>query len=137
MTRRYLVWYLLAAVVLLVPAGVRLLVVNSSSSQKLDAAMVDAGRDLFNHEFKPNDQLCNGGDGLGPVFNAVSCVACHRQAGPGGGGGLNNNVTAFSVSPGTGLPGREGIVHARSTGPRETLNDVHPNLPATSRPTLE
>ena len=36
--------------------------------------------------FPPNDPLA-GGDGVGPVFNATSCVACHYQ----GGDGRNND----------------------------------------------
>ncbi len=61
-----------------------------------DAEMATAGRDLFVHEWTPNDPLAGGGDGLGPVFNAKSCAACHKQAGLGGGGPLENNVTTFT-----------------------------------------
>src|SRR5262249_54307116 len=32
---------------------------------------------------------------------------------------------------------REGVVHARGVRCRETLNDVHPDLPAISQPSLE
>ncbi len=42
----------------------------------------------------------HGGDGLGPVFNDSSCVACHNQGGTGGAGPASKNVdilTAFSV----------------------------------------
>ncbi len=31
-----------------------------------------------------------GGDGLGPVYNDTSCVACHGQGAPGGGTGPGN-----------------------------------------------
>src|SRR4051794_11685069 len=55
------------------------------------------GRDLFLHTWTVNDSLAGGGDGLGPVFNAASCVACHKQGGVGGGGPLENNVNAFAV----------------------------------------
>ena len=41
------------------------------------------GLDLFTHEWQPNDPLCHGGDGLGPVYNQTSCVACHGQGGVG------------------------------------------------------
>ena len=34
----------------------------------------------------PKDPRSHGGDGLGPVFNAQSCLDCHDQGGPGGGG---------------------------------------------------
>ena len=45
-----------------------------------------AGRELFLREWIPRDPRCHGGDGLGPVFNDSSCVACHNQGGTGGGG---------------------------------------------------
>jgi len=32
------------------------------------------------------------GDGLGPMFNDSSCVACHNLGGPGGGGPNSKNV---------------------------------------------
>jgi len=41
---------------------------------------IAAGRELFEHEWTPNDPLA-AGDGLGPVFNDRSCVACHFQGG--------------------------------------------------------
>ena len=47
--------------------------------------MKAVGQALFEHEWTPNDPLAEG-DGLGPVFNAKSCVACHFQGGIGGGG---------------------------------------------------
>ena len=48
----------------------------------------EAGLTLFEHEWKPGDPLAKG-DGLGPVFNERSCVACHFQGGVGGGGDTN------------------------------------------------
>ena len=62
------------------------------------AADVAAGRDLFEHEWQPNDPLAHG-DGLGPVFNAKSCAACHFQGGLGGGGEISHNATGFEVLP--------------------------------------
>lgn len=62
------------------------------------AADVAAGRDLFEHEWTPNDPLAKG-DGLGPVFNAKSCAACHFQGGVGGGGEIGHNATGFEVLP--------------------------------------
>src|SRR5215212_5434996 len=57
---------------------------------------VAAGRDLFTHEWTPKDSLTRG-DGLGPVFNASSCVACHNQGGVGGGGPIAQNVTVYGL----------------------------------------
>lgn len=137
MNRRYLLWYLLAAVVVLTPAGLRALTWRGTRHAQLDASMVDQGRVLFLHEWKANDPLSHGGDGLGPVFNAKSCVACHNQGGPGGGGGLDENVTAFSVRDPASPVSREGIVHAHATKYRETLRQVHPDLPDIGNPTLD
>lgn len=84
----------------------------SPSAQELTAE----GRELFIHEWTPNDPLSGEGDGLGPVFNANSCVACHSQGGTGGAGENKHNVRAFSV-----LPNRNdsnmygGVIHANAT----------------------
>src|SRR3954452_18676042 len=52
---------------------------------------VAAGRDLFNRNWLPNDPRGRGGDGLGPLYNAASCVDCHRQGGAGGAGPVDRN----------------------------------------------
>src|SRR5262249_54824392 len=57
------------------------------------------GRELFLREWVPNDPRSHGGDGLGPVFNDSSCVACHNQGGPGGGGPASKNVDLLSAFP--------------------------------------
>src|SRR5262245_49143478 len=62
------------------------------------AATREAGRELFVHEWTPGDSLARG-DGLGPVFNANSCVACHFQGGVGGGGTNDHNVQTFVALP--------------------------------------
>lgn len=134
-------WYVLIGVVALAPAGARLLTWPGFHRQMLDPEMVQAGQTLFHHEWKPNDPLSAGGDGLGPVYNATSCVACHKQGGPGGAGGLEHNVTTFvvlSTSPNEMMgQTREGVVHAHAVNcPLETLKDVDARLPAVSRPTL-
>lgn len=75
----------------------------------------EAGQVLFEHEWQPNDSLA-GGDGLGPLFNARSCVACHFQGGAGGGGPNQNNVLTFETHPTTRDPQvRGGLVHASAT----------------------
>lgn len=62
------------------------------------ASTRQAGLELFTREWEPNDPESHG-DGLGPVFNARSCVACHHQGGVGGGGGNQFNVLNFVVTP--------------------------------------
>jgi CxxC motif-containing protein (DUF1111 family) len=71
------------------------------------------GADLFAREWLPEDSKGPGGDGLGPVYNETSCVACHHQGGPGGAGPTSANVEILSV--GTGRPGR-------------TVADSHPGF---------
>jgi CxxC motif-containing protein (DUF1111 family) len=136
MNRTYRIWYLLALLFVLVPPAVRLLWWQRARSVDVDPAMARAGEVLFNHEWKPQDPLSPDGDGLGPVFNATSCVACHNQGGIGGSGGLQHNVTTFTVR----IPGesaRQGVVHANGVERRETLRDVSPDLPPISQPSLE
>ena len=42
------------------------------------------GRELFDREWQPGDLRSPAGDGLGPVYNDTSCVACHNLGGTGG-----------------------------------------------------
>lgn len=102
--------------------------------------MVTQGRELFFHEWTAGDELAGEGDGLGPVFNAASCIACHGQAAPGGGGGNENNVTVFTVRDRASSELiQQGVVHGFALERRflETLSLVDPSLPAISRPGLE
>lgn len=56
------------------------------------------GRELFLREWVVGDGRARGGDGLGPVFNDSSCVACHNAGGPGGGGPNSKNVDILTAS---------------------------------------
>jgi CxxC motif-containing protein (DUF1111 family) len=66
-----------------------------SKSEKTDSVAV--GYEIFNREWIPNDPRSHGGDGLGPVYNATSCVACHGLGGPGGAGPSGMNVQLISA----------------------------------------
>jgi CxxC motif-containing protein (DUF1111 family) len=66
-----------------------------------DPRQIEAGRELFARIWAPKDPRSRGGDGLGPVFNAQSCLACHDQGGPGGAGSAARNIEV--VTP-EGLP---------------------------------
>jgi mono/diheme cytochrome c family protein len=98
------------------------------------AAEVAAGRELFEHEWSPNDPVAHG-DGLGPVFNARSCAACHFQGGLGGSGGLKHNAVGFEVSPRPDDPTfRTGTVHNFSVDPAQQespalLKKLYPTVP--------
>ena len=82
------------------------------------AEQIETGRLLFEHTWQQDDVLSAGGDGLGPVFNEKSCVACHFQGGVGGSGPSDKNVVAFEALP---TPNRTeirgGVVHAAATMP--------------------
>ncbi|MBM4069686.1 MAG: c-type cytochrome [Planctomycetes bacterium] len=132
------IWIYLVGFLALLPAGLRALTWQEVPAHDLDGAAVAAGKMLFTHEWTPNDPLSPRGDGLGPVFNAVSCVACHEQGGLGGSGGFEHNVTMFTLQP--TRPGemmRSGVVHSQANdGFAESLKQVHADLPDIAQPVL-
>jgi CxxC motif-containing protein (DUF1111 family) len=138
MKKSYRAWYVLGLLLALVPAGARMLWWQKAGSSRVDPALSRSGEELFHHVWQPNDPLSPDGDGIGPVFNATSCVACHHQGGPGGGGGLEHNVTMFTATESRkGAAPRTGVVHTFGLGYRETLRDVHPDFPSISQPSLD
>lgn len=71
------------------------------------AAPVEDGRALFLHVWTPDDPMAvEGGDGLGPLYNDTSCVACHSRGGVGGAGSADDNVT---LMPHVGVVHRHGL----------------------------
>ena len=48
------------------------------------------GKELFAHKWSMEE-------GLGPLFNETSCIGCHFQSGPGGGGSNDKNVDLLTV----------------------------------------
>ena len=97
------------------------------SSPQATAKVKEAGLVLFEHDWKPADPMASG-DGLGPVFNERSCVACHFQGGVGGGGDIKHNVSFFEVHPVPGRPSvMEGVLHsfALSKDCRESHTGLH------------
>jgi CxxC motif-containing protein (DUF1111 family) len=133
-----LCWIVLLTVV--VPLGYRATgwLLRYDGRPKADALASQAGRDLFLHEWTPGDPLAARGDGLGPVFNASSCVACHQQGGAGGSGSLEHNVTVFSQTSKAGTGAAHGVIHqfAIDAASQETLQNVSTQFPKKSRPTL-
>ncbi|WP_152052516.1 di-heme oxidoredictase family protein [Tautonia marina] len=67
--------------------------------------VIELGRDLFTHRWMPGDPKSRGGDGLGPVFNAQSCLDCHDRGGIGGAGHSARNIDIASA---TGQDGSAG-----------------------------
>jgi CxxC motif-containing protein (DUF1111 family) len=101
------------------------------------AADIAAGQELFEREWSPNDPQAHG-DGLGPVFNARSCAACHFQGGLGGGGELAHNAVTYEVHSRPGDPEfHSGTLHAFSTSAafqesRTVLKRVYPTIPGST-----
>lgn len=90
------------------------------------------GEEIFLHEWTANDPLAAGGDGLGPVFNERSCVACHCQGGIGGGGTNDFNVLNFEVQATTARPDAvSGVIHASAvqSDQVETFEQVRARFP--------
>ena len=59
---------------------------------------VAQGEELFLRRWTSNDPRSHGGDGLGPVYNALSCVDCHSLGGPGGAGTSGHDVKLIAAS---------------------------------------
>jgi len=137
MIGKWVLGYIAGAVLLFTPVGLRVMLRQEAEPTPVDHAAADVGKVLFTHEWKPNDPLSPGGDGLGPVFNAKSCVACHVQGGVGGAGGLQHNVTTFFINNGA-AQSSQGVIHAFATSNRfqENLSHASPQLPNLVRPTL-
>jgi CxxC motif-containing protein (DUF1111 family) len=79
------------------------------------AERVSLGRDLFFRDWVPDDPRTHHGDGLGPLYNDTSCVACHNLGAPGGGGPASKNVEIISLSSLTRLKQAE-------------IDEIHPGL---------
>jgi CxxC motif-containing protein (DUF1111 family) len=87
------------------------------------------GEAIFRHNWARPDQwqglrpLGEQGDGLGPVYNDVSCIACHSLGGDGGAGDNSRNVQFLSLD----------VIRLRSSTTRrdvllQQLRELHPQL---------
>jgi CxxC motif-containing protein (DUF1111 family) len=63
----------------------------------IDKEALEQGKELFTREWVAGDRRSHAGDGLGPVYNAQSCAACHRLGGIGGAGNNETNVSLVTV----------------------------------------
>jgi CxxC motif-containing protein (DUF1111 family) len=75
-------------------SGTRLVTGSPPDKQK---ARLELGKELFSHEWTVGDRRSHHGDGLGPVYNAQSCAACHRMGRTGGAGTRETDVSLVSV----------------------------------------
>src|SRR5262245_59847015 len=135
---RWTIGYVAAAGLLLGPVVMRVALRTDPTPAPLDPGSVALGKVLFEHEWTENDPLANGGDGLGPVFNAKSCVACHKKGGIGGADGNEHNVTTCSRPATHNSKAAQGVIHAFAIDPKyqETLKHADPRFPDTASPTL-
>jgi CxxC motif-containing protein (DUF1111 family) len=139
MKRSYWALVLLAAVMVLGAVSWQVFSPTSAEQSPGDGDLAKAGEVLFNHEWQPNDPLSPGGDGLGPVFNARSCVECHHQNGVGGSGGQEHNVTTFVLFHHGRRKGQtDGVIHNFATEKehQETLAHIDPRSPPLWGPSL-
>src|SRR5438874_4865676 len=103
-------------------AGLAWAYVAARFDAAVTAEMRQSGRDLFVRRWTAKDPQAHG-DGLGPVFNADSCVACHFQGGVGGGGDVAHNVVAYEVRPTIrDKKMHKGLVHAFAVNKEYTEN---------------
>lgn len=88
------------------------------------------GRAIFVRDWSQADpKLAPGNDGLGPMYNDVSCVACHERGGIGGGGGGEKNVRLLHLVGHNGVPLRVTKTSVREQTRRQSL---HPDLVTTN-----
>ncbi len=99
---------------------------HSGSEKQLDP--ISVGKELFAREWLAGDKRSHAGDGLGPVFNARSCAACHYQGGVGGAGPKESNATLVSVFVPIEAGARDNPRESIKLPDRAKLADIHPAL---------
>ena len=82
---------------LFAPIGAALFLLLASATTAAERQAEQTGKELFERNWTENDAISPSGDGLGPMFNARSCIACHNQGGVGGGGANDRNVDLLTV----------------------------------------
>ncbi len=88
------------------------------------------GHELFVRDWsQPDAKPAAGGDGLGPMYNDVSCVACHQLGGIGVAGKGDKNVRLLHLVGGNGVPLRTSKAGERELKRRR---EVHPAFLATT-----
>ena len=70
---------------------------RADDSKPAKSDRVALGYEIFNREWLPDDPRSHGGDGLGPVYNDTSCVACHNSGGSGGAGPVSKNIDILNA----------------------------------------
>src|SRR5437868_3459604 len=131
--RRCCSFGILAFLICVCPCG------NPGRDPNIEKKRMALGRELFTREWLVGDPRSHAGDGLGPVFNARSCLACHHQGGEGGAGPKHSNATLVSVFVTSDAPiATVGLSINRKPDPakpmkqpdRAKLAEIHPALRA-------
>ena len=94
-----------------------------SSHPETAQAAVRLGEELFHREWVAGDARSPSGDGLGPVYNETSCVACHNLGGAGGAGPSTKNVVVL-----TAVSGRTTRESNTTNGPTDRKMGGHPGF---------
>ena len=94
----------------------------TAAEPALDSAAIAEGKQLFVREWEAGKPASPGGDGLGPMFNARSCAACHKLGGIGGAGpNEDSNVRLLTVVPSSPHP-------SELADHKDALSKVHPSF---------
>jgi CxxC motif-containing protein (DUF1111 family) len=87
--------------------------------------MLERGKELFTREWIAGDRRSHAGDGLGPVYNAQSCAACHGLGGIGGAGNYEANVSLVTVFVSEKLSGGfEGVLLSHPLPPADAPKKI-------------
>jgi CxxC motif-containing protein (DUF1111 family) len=70
---------------------------GKGSAAEKERQEIARGKELFTREWLAGDSRSHAGDGLGPLYNARSCAACHHLGGIGGAGPKGMNAVIASV----------------------------------------
>ncbi len=90
-----------------------------------DKEVLEQGKELFTREWIAGDRRSHAGDGLGPVYNAQSCAACHRLGGIGGAGNNETNVSLVTVFVSEKIRGNiRGVIPERPLPPADARKKV-------------
>lgn len=90
---------------------------------------IENGERLFAKQWQvrtPNKK--SDPDGLGPLYNAKSCLKCHHLGGAGGAGTNNSNVQLLSVLPRKTKSGKYDLTGDSVETMFQQSEDVHPQL---------
>ncbi len=98
--------------------------IAARAESKTEPGLLARGAEIFAREWVPGDPRSHEGDGLGPVFNDSSCIACHGLGAPGGAGPSNKNAVILSVISARGFQNDE-VGKARE---RRRIGSIHPGF---------